>query len=562
MKVSISNIRGCEQAEFTTEKFTIIGGENRQGKSSIAQAIGATLTGECLFGYDGLVINIRRKIVQNGKKEGMVAVYNGEDSFAEIKYPQAKLRIKGENPPCASKIAVGFQKVMDIKDSERRKFFTEFLKAKPTKVMLLRELAGTEEDHESIKPDEFESIWLSIENYGWDISYKQVKENGVRLKGQWEHITKSKYGKVKAEDWVPENWSPDLINENAVNLTASVEALEKNLEVAIRQEAISEDEIVKLKTQAETYDVKFNEYNRLSDLDKAIIMQTDDLTSALLRAKNYPEPQKCPYCRKDLFYIDGKIVKRFTREKPTKGSIESLERQIEGLIQKRKRIREERDVVSVGLNISKKAVDQLKNIKPVETKIDVPNAREKLELAKRKLSAFNNKREAYQTHQSIQKNEIIASILSPNGLRLKVLASSLMSINSLLNTITKVAGWDGTFFDNNMDILYGGIPYQFCSDSEKFRINTILQLIIAKADNSQLCVIDGADILDRDGRNGLFKAILKVGVPAIVCMTLSKVRDEESGELMIPVSELPNKDVMQEIGGNSFWIEDGLLTEV
>jgi hypothetical protein len=49
-----------------------------------------------------------------------------------------------------------------------------------------------------------------------------------------------------------------------------------------------------------------------------------------------------------------------------------------------------------------------------------------------------------------------------------------------------------------------------------------LQLAIAKIENSDLIIIDGADILDQGARGRLLQAVRSIGIPTIICMTLNK----------------------------------------
>jgi hypothetical protein len=65
---------------------------------------------------------------------------------------------------------------------------------------------------------------------------------------------------------------------------------------------------------------------------------------------------------------------------------------------------------------------------------------------------------------------------------------------------------------------------------------------MALMDRSQALIIDAADILDKDRRNGLFKAVKTAGLPTLIAMTI------DSKELV------PN---LGKAGfGASYWIED------
>ena len=66
----------------------------------------------------------------------------------------------------------------------------------------------------------------------------------------------------------------------------------------------------------------------------------------------------------------------------------------------------------------------------------------------------------------------------------------------------------------------GGRHYPLLSESEQFRVRVTLQVALSKMDGSDAMVIDRADVLDRKGRNGMMKMLLRTGIPCLVCMTI------------------------------------------
>jgi hypothetical protein len=75
-------------------------------------------------------------------------------------------------------------------------------------------------------------------------------------------------------------------------------------------------------------------------------------------------------------------------------------------------------------------------------------------------------------------------------------------------------------------------------------VRAIVQVAMAKLDGSDMVVLDAADVLDGTTRSGLFAMLEESGLPALVCMTLT--RREQVPDLA--ASEL----------GASYWIEDGI----
>ena len=69
---------------------------------------------------------------------------------------------------------------------------------------------------------------------------------------------------------------------------------------------------------------------------------------------------------------------------------------------------------------------------------------------------------------------------------------------------------------------------------------------MARLDNSAMVVIDAADVLDGTTRSGLFALLEDSGLPALVCMTLTR-REQ--------VPDLAAAGL-----GQSYWLEGGNCT--
>ena len=83
-------------------------------------------------------------------------------------------------------------------------------------------------------------MWQIIEAQGWDGAAKQAKEKGANLKGMWEQITGDRYGSKKAENYIPENWMPDLDGASDESLQADLTDARGVLEGCIASEAVDD----------------------------------------------------------------------------------------------------------------------------------------------------------------------------------------------------------------------------------------------------------------------------------------------------------------------------------
>jgi len=105
-----------------------------------------------------------------------------------------------------------------------------------------------------------------------------------------------------------------------------------------------------------------------------------------------------------------------------------------------------------------------------------------------------------------------------------------------------------------LDFKYNSRDYRLLSGGEQYRVRALVQMACAELDGSQYMIFDGADVLDKAGRNGLIKALAAGNVPALICMTMDMVKDPKTGVELIP--KLPD---MSKIGGMSYWVENGVI---
>lgn len=155
---------------------------------------------------------------------------------------------------------------------------------------------------------------------------------------------------------------------------------------------------------------------------------------------------------------------------------------------------------------------------------------------------------AAQLAKQIATTAKVVEVLAPGGLRQEVLSRALDSFNSQLAEISSAARWKAVKITDKMTVNYGDREFGWqLSESEKFRVKVVLQMAMAKIDKSKFIVIDAADILDRDGRNGLMLLVKGSDIPVITTMTINKRED------------MPN---VGRIGVSGYWIENGELVAV
>ena len=227
------------------------------------------------------------------------------------------------------------------------------------------------------------------------------------------------------------------------------------------------------------------------------------------------------------------------------------------------------DVTADELSRLKMAITKAKRARQIEEEIKVIETEElgaqelekemvtdeELEVMRRDILAKKEavqvrakKDEAAKHHLAIISNNQIIDVLAPDGIRRQVLASKLSNINERLQMMADVSGWAPVKISDSLTIDVGKLPYWLLSESEKFRVRVMLQVVVADLDHSSLLVIDAADILDKGGRNGLFALLNMTGMYALVCMTMESPQ------------EVPN---LKAAGfGLSYWIGDAVAAQI
>lgn len=541
MEITVKNFRGVADASLQLAPLALVCGRNHSGKSSIAQAVSAALTGNAAV-IDGITKSAAGKLLRDGAKRGSCTVSDDAGSVT-ANWPGASISTAG-NAPYASPMACGFVSVAEMKAKDAAAILISTIQALPTRQDFDDALAG-------LDAARLDAAWKSIADKGWDATHKRAQEIGSELKGIWQHITGEAYGHGKAETWRPaclddidtSRLEADLAKSREAHDRAKAsqavgEAEKKQLEAAVREGAEAQIAIAELQ--------------RVLDNGNAAVERITAELNALPRPEVLEQLAECPHCKGHLVVVSRTEVRAPT---PSITPEENNARQA-AIAEKQHAMSAARNTVtSAQANISQhraaaaagdRAADKLAALPVDGVASDVIHALAlEIKEIERLISARDSIEEAAKKHQQIQKNQTLLDVLAPNGLRQQVLASRLGSFNAALGKICDAASWARVFVEPDMSITFGGRPYLLLSESEKFRARVTLQLALADLDASDVVVIDAADILDRAGRNGLFAALKLCELKAVVCMTMNRAED---------VPPIGKAGI-----GRAYWLDDSSL---
>jgi hypothetical protein len=542
MKIEISNIRGIASAIIETVKITVIAGLNAAGKTSAIQSIGSAFTGNPLP-IEGMKKSNAGRMVRSGTGGGFVLADNGLGE-SKIDYPEAVYNTTG-TPVTISEWSAGFRSIVNEPVKQRGDIIADILKTNPTKEALESELKKIGASENGIK-----RLWDTVAGQGWDAAHAQAKETGAKLKGQWEGITGERFGDKKAKSWMPAAWDSDLERATEAELISDISKENSWLECAISEQAVGETELIRLKTEADKIQDLAAQIAELSVQTGALLKNRDEIEAGLSKMPRPEQPvtQPCPHCQKAVAIDRGKIVapvileaaeieKRSAAIKQANDSLQAVKTEYASISTKNSELQASLKICQAAKTEYEKAIQK----KGSADQSKVEECRQRVATAQNRLAAYKAKTTADKLAYDVSRNEKIIDLLAPDGLRLNWLKDKIGAFNETMQKMCEIAEWGKVELRPDMAVSFKGTLYMLCSKSEQFRVQTVLQMAIAEALQDPVVLIDGADILDAPGRNGLFNLLAVWDLNAIVGMTLSPNR-------------IPD---LSSLGGRIYWLENG-----
>lgn len=525
MRLTIENFRGVERADIELDGLCLVVGGNADGKSSMAQGAAAALTGTTIP-----IAGLRRMdagaLVRAGHGAGSATIVEGA-GISKITWPDAKAISEG-SPPQSSLYGAGLKSISAIGNAgERAQALAPYLNADPTRNELAAELDG-------MKPDHLDMLWQSIEINGWDLAHGAAKDKGIELKGRWHQVTGENYGGKKAAGWMPNEWGADMEGASEQTLEDGLTQEREFLEAAIAAGAISDDKRRELEELA----------GRTSELAEAVVSADrakQEITAGTVKVENelaaLPPPitpalmrtQPCPHCSKPLVLV-GKTIKAPDQDPIGKAEIDARAEAFDAKRSELDNLRHAEIKAADGWTAAQRNLDAATRAKAVLAEqptqsaepADAEKAREGTRRAQARLDAFRKKREADRIHDTVEHNQAVIDALAPVGLRAKKIRDATCAFaEQRLAPLCGWSGWAPVNLDEALMPTYGARAYALLSESERYRADVVMQVAMAIADESQALIIDRADILEPSERNGLFKMLLKAGIPALICMTMT-----------------------------------------
>lgn len=547
MKISVTNFRGMNDLRVTLDKILLIGGSNAAGKSSACSAIGAAMSGDMLP-FEGMTKGKAALLVRRGVDVAAVTIETDEGAVV-ARWPSVERETRGAFKD-ASAMAMGIEDLTKMKAGERAAALLHLIDAVPVHA----DFQGAFSEAGLRSKELLDEVWKQIETRGWDGAHAARKESGAKLKGKWEQVTGERFGLQKAAGWRPVDWPMSQDATALDDLEKAVETAQGALDAAQRGLGASETQLASWKMEADL----------LPKARQALADAKEDVTKAEARATAASKalaalgprpspgdaPLSCPCCKGAVRLRDGVLIQASAVDHQDQLAAQAKWDEAEAAAKKTEdgRLMAARyaSVAEANVGRAEAASASLKlESKGETTAEDVAAAKGALQAAQRVLADRRRIVAAGQHYEDIVTTVAIVGLLAPEGLRQSVLVDRLGEFNGLMVDICKRAKWPPVHIDANMGLTFDGNPASLCSESEMYRVRCVVRLAIASFEQAPLVIFDGADILDKAGRNGLIKAIKAAGIPAIIGMTI------------LDRADLP--DLAKAGMGESVWIEEGRI---
>jgi hypothetical protein len=379
-----------------------------------------------------------------------------------------------------------------------------------------------------------EALYARVEKNGWDAVWAGAKESATKLKGAWEQVTGTGWGEQKAKAWRPEVLDPDeayLPEDTSAEVERQREAL-RDLEA---RGAVDAAEMVRLRKIAAERD------HRQKAVDQAQL-RVRPLQAAVeaMMARRPPDPgtgrqvrHRCPHCQKSLQIArnaNGALLVAKAPDDPVspeevakaQAAFAAWQGELDEANVAAKAAQTAVADLELEVRESDRAESRLAELKAAGGAAkpeEIAMAREALAKAEAVDTAAKAMIRARGIYNDWALCQPLIQALAPDGVRRTVARQALKEANDALAALSSSAGWATVALDDDLVLTLAGRSFGLLSESEQWRAHATMTLALAKREGAALVTLDRLDVLERSCRPGALRAVVRVGIPAVIAVT-------------------------------------------
>lgn len=567
-QINVQNFQGLRAANLKLHApVAVFAGPNGAGKSSLRDAL--------KMGLSGAATRVSKKkdyeqLVTDGQKGGSITVELADGRRSEVVLPAGDITFFGKQVEDPDKARAALPYVLSPElfaaasaDDRRTVLFTLTGCAATTDEVQKR-LAERGAD-----PVKVEAV-LPLVRAGFPEAEKYAKTHATEAKGAWRGITGETYGEKKAEGWKAE--APEVSEQSLMQAEADLDEVDGA--IAGEQQKLGELQatFAAQKERAGQITLLDERAGRIDKIKRKLMIDDAELAEweqkvAAVRAAAAGEAVaphwECPCCQNLLTLNKAGSLEQYvppaqvpdTEAKIKLPEYEKSRDLLANCVANGKRDLAAAEAAEVQLREWEASDAQLVvegDIRAKEAKIALLRASCKqlaadLEAlraqARAAADAQRKTTEAAKHHADVKAWSLIADAMAPDGIPGALLNAALLVVNDHLFAGSQLAEWPRVQISRDMDITADGRLYGLLSESEQWRADCVIALMLAALSKLKLVVLDRFDVLDMAGRKQLIGLLDELAFSgqidtAVVCGTLKQA------------PSLP--DTMQ-----AFWVENG-----
>lgn len=540
MRIRIRNLIGIENADVALDPgVLLVAGQNGAGKSSLIQAIASAAVGSWHIRGVSKKADLPM-VVRAGATGGSILLeYTG--GSCRISYPDGAVEQHGRPPDLGTPLGFGFQRFMSLPAATRLAEMQTRFQTAPTREDFDRwwREHPTPGIDPSAKPgekarDAAEKLWADIEESGWDAVAKRESGKVTMIQGRWAEATGARWGVQLRQTWAPpglhrgETYSLD---EAIVAVAEAKALLEQKLSLAASGTTKRDALRAAVGGLPEHRGRLAAAEERKAKLDKEIekIILAKEADGEPVDPRKYPA---CPHCSGALWIKTERGVGLVLEKAPERMDLEAYEAAViqrnallATIAERRGDIDQlVRDISLLRAHVAagETAEQDLAALAevPEVTDEEIANARVGVDEAEGHRARVQKLLRAIDLNEQWEVAVLIRDAIASDGIRGQVLALRTSEISVELTEVSRLAEMGELRLDPvDAALIYDGKPYNMLSESEQWRADFLMALVLNKREKAKLFVADRLDLLHPQARPGVLQALAKLGIPCVVCMT-------------------------------------------
>lgn len=586
--IQVDNFLRVHHAEIRFQTpVVLVAGHNRQGKSSIAEAVKQAFIEEPTRVSKK---NEFKQLVRDGEKVASIVIEHSQGTTSLV---LPKGEGEGQMHHGALPYCLDASLFAKTDANTRREFLLKLTGVKITPATIIAKLK--ERGVDQTKADEVVPLLAA----GIASAQAEAAKKATEAKGAWRAITGETYGSEKAKDWAAPVPTITISDDDIKSLEKDLVEIVGDIDDANqRLGALQNVDLIDVKAVQEEINQareKGQQYARIQD---KLIVDEEQLTEwqtkvaqakeaaggkreglihDLARSLNWAhgmlpdtvpeaEDQSCIAAEKALGEYEkmyGPIGAKGDPELAAKlpeyqNALDLIQRSVDNGKRNLADADAAAKLVTALEDKLKSATNNQENAKAkaqIEANLVVfrdekKNVERKLEIAqneRQQIAQADSKTQlAADHHADVVAWDEISKALKPDGIPAEFVGQAVGQLNTLVATFSEVAQWGQIQLNADMQIIADGHEYRLLSESHKWRVDTLIACAIAAISEIGFVTLDRVDVLDNTGRIQLINLI----------DDLIANKDLESALLLATLKEkphgLPDHITVE-------WIENGVL---